>query len=188
MYLSCNQESVIFQLRDISKLRRGAAPALALSGLMAVGGCTRTDETAMRAHLGQWFALGQTMSFDAKWRCAAGSFRLVDTQVASALPVVRNAPRAVSVLLDRGAVALEQSGVPPNQSLINMVNANHDLGSKMRRAGIDARDCMDATTESAFSYALGDPGGLLAYDHQLGALILMDRRRGILVVTMGGGA
>ncbi len=168
-------------------MRASAAPALALTGVMALGSCDRTDETAMRAHLGQWFALGETMSFDAKWNCAAGAFRLVDTQVGSALPVVGNAPRAMQILLDRGAVALDQAGVAPNQTLIDMVNANRDMGTKMRRAGIDGLTCMDDLTESAFSYALGTPGGLLAFDSELGALILMDRTRALLVVSIGEG-
>ncbi len=155
---------------------------------MALGSCARTDETALRAHLGQWFALGETMSFDSNWSCAAGAFRLVDTQVGSALPIIGNAPRAMQVLLDRGAVALDQAGVAPDQTLIDLVNANRDLGTRMRRAAIDGLSCMDELTESAFSYALETPGGLLAFDSNLGALILMDRRRSVLVVSMGEGA
>lgn len=171
-------------MRNIGKMRHAA---LVLSGLVVLSGCVRMDESAMRSHLERWFALGETMAFSSDRSCAAGTFRVVHGTVASSLPMVRNVAQAVRVLDGRGAVAIDQADVSPDQAMVDMANTNRSLGMQMRRAGLEGRLCMDEVTESAFAHLLGQPGVLLAFDREAGALILLDRQRSLLVVAMGEG-
>ena len=144
------------------------------------------SEAGLRAHMAQWFALGETLGFAAQPGCVAGAFRLIDTQMGSALPVVQSVPRAVQMVQDRGAVALDRAGLPPDQALVDIVNVSRSLGIKMRRAGLEGRACMDDVVESAFRYALENPAAVLGFDRDLGALMLMDPDTSVLIVAIGG--
>lgn len=140
----------------------------------------------MRTQLSQWFALGETLSFVSEQECAAGAFRLVDTQVNSAMPIVDNLPRAARVITDRGRMAYKDNDVSPDQAMIDMANRDRSLGMQMRQAGLEGRFCMDDTIESAFSYALVNPASILAFDMEMGALIILDPTQNVLVVAIGG--
>jgi len=154
---------------------------------VALGGCVRMDEAALRAHMAQWFALGPTMGFGAKQDCAAAAFRLVDTEVGSALAVVNSVPKAVNILQLRGTVALDQPDVAPDEGLVELINTDRALGYQMRRAALEGRVCMDEITASAFGYALTNPQAVLAFDASLGALMLLDPGTNVLIVAMGEG-
>jgi hypothetical protein len=66
--------------------------------------------------------------------------------------------------------------------------ANHDrpTGMAMRRAGLEARACMDGQAESAFRHALEDRRTVLAWDSARGALVMLMPAEGLLIVAMGG--
>ena len=156
-----------------------------MAGLIGVSGCSQMDEPALRAHLSQWFALGNTMSFGTGAGCTSAAFRLVDTQIGSGLGVVESVPRAVMTLKARGAMALNDDQTAPDAGLIDMINADRTLGYRMRRAALEGRVCMDDTAESAFRYALVNPRAVLAYDAGISALMLLDPDTGVLVVAIG---
>jgi len=67
--------------------------------------------------------------------------------------------------------------------------ANHDraTGMAMRRAGLEARACMDAQSESVFRHALDDGRTVMGWDGARGALMLLMPGEGLLVVAMGEG-
>lgn len=159
--------------------------ALGLAGLMALSGCARMAEGEMRAALGQWFALGETVGFAAQQGCAAGVFSLVDTQIGSAMPVVPSAGQAVIMVRERGRMALDDAALTPDRAMVDIANLDRELGMRLRRAALEGRACMDALTESAFRHALTQPEAVLAHDADLGALILMAPREGRLIVAMG---
>lgn len=156
-----------------------------LGGLLTLGGCERLDEAEMRAYLGQYFALGETLSYRATLDCIGGAFRLADGHVSASLPVTRNVRQAVQVIERRGLMALDDPALSPDQAMVDIANTARSLGLAMRRTGLDARDCMDDVAGSAFGYALVNPGAVLAYEVETGALILMDTSLNILVVAMG---
>lgn len=162
--------------------------ALALAGLLGLQGCGRMEEEALRAHLAQWFALGETVAFAAQSDCAAATFRLVDTQMTSALGVVRAAPRMAQVLRTRGVVALDNPDEAPDAGMVALANADRDLGYRLRRAALEGRICMDDFSESAFRYALDNPRAVLGFDDETSGLMLMDPDTGVLIFAMGEGA
>lgn len=181
---SDRRELVIFWSADI---RHGASvlPTLGVVGLLALSGCARVDEGEMRSALGAWFSLGNTVSFTARQGCAAGVFHLTGTEIGSAMPVLRDAVRAAPEIRQRGRMALDDPALAPDRAMVQIANLDRSLGMRMRRAGLDGRACMDDVTESAFHHALINPAALLAYDAELGALILMDPAHALLVITIG---
>ncbi|MCZ4352343.1 hypothetical protein O4H61_07420 [Roseovarius aestuarii] len=164
--------------------RRGAVVTV-LAGCLVLGGCKRTDETAVRERLEQWFALGETMSFQAQRGCAAGAIKLVDERIASKLPVATNVPQALITLRKRGAVAIDDTRQSPDQALLQIVNAARPIGMRMRIAGLEGRACMDSAVKDAFGRALVNPRAVLVLDRDFGALILMDADERQLIVSMG---
>ncbi len=139
----------------------------------------------MRAQVGQWFQLGGTMGFGVQADCAAGAFRLVDTQVGSGMPLVGSVPRAVRMLERRGVVGVDIPDQTPEDTMQSIVGADRTLGFKLRGVSLEARACMDALTTSAFGYALVNPRAVLAYDRQNQAMMVMDPDTQVLIVAMG---
>lgn len=161
-------------------------PAFALAGLVAVSGCERLDEDALRAALGQWFALGETVQFTARVGCVSGAFRLVDAQIGSSMPVLSDEAGAARAIAVRGRMALDDPSVAPDRALVDLANRDRALGMTLRRAALEGRDCMDPGTEAAFHDALTRPEAVLAHDAGLSALILLDPVARLLLVVIGG--
>ncbi|MEB8386779.1 hypothetical protein OO012_06015 [Rhodobacteraceae bacterium KMM 6894] len=164
--------------------RRGAALAV-LSACLMLGACKRTEEAGLRAHLGQWFSLGETLEFRAERGCAAATFALVDERIASKLRVATNVPEALIALQKRGAVAIDDTRQSPDDALLQIVNASRPIGMRMRLAGLEGRACMDDATRNAFGRALINPRAVLVLDRDNGALILLDADDLLLIVSMG---
>lgn len=168
-------------------LRHSLVPVVCLAALSLVAACERDDEAAQRAWLGVWFALGETVSFNATRGCAVGVYRVVTGQVKSALPVTRDVVQMRREIVARGAAALDMPGQAADAGLVAMANHHRATGMAMRRAGLEAKACMDAQSESVFRHALDEARTVLAWDGARRALILMMPGEGLLVVAMGEG-
>ena len=155
--------------------------------LALLSACARDQEAAQRAWLGQWFALGETLSFAATRGCAVGLYRVVTPEVKSALPVTRDVARMRREIEGRGAAALDVPGMAADAVLAAMTDHDRETGMAMRRAGLEARACMDARSESVFRHALDGGRTVLGWDAARRALFLMMPGEGLLIVAMGEG-
>lgn len=154
--------------------------------LMAlVMACARDEEAAQRDRLEQWFSLGKTVEFKAERDCAAAVYQVKSGEVKAAMPLTDNVGEMGRVLAARGLVAMTRAGHSPDQSMVALANIDRPVGMQMRRAGLEARACMDEITESAFRHAITTTGATLAYDNESRALMLLEPRSGLLVVAMG---
>ncbi len=167
--------------------RHNPVPVACLAALVILAACQREQEAAQRVWLGQWFALGETLSFVARRDCAVGLYSVVNAEVKSALPVTRDVAQMRREIAGRGAAALDLPGQAADAALVAMANHHRETGMAMRRAGIEARACMDARSESVFRHALDDGETVLAWDGARRALLLMMPGEGLLVVAMGEG-
>lgn len=161
-------------------------PVGCLVALVILAGCAREDAAAQRDRLAQWFDLGETISFNARVDCAVGLYEVVSPQVKSALPLMPDVVQMQRGIEKQGAAALALSGQGADLAMVAMANHARPTGMAMRRAGLEARACMDARSEGAFGYALGHPDGVMAWDADTGTLILMARDAGVLVAVQGG--
>lgn len=163
------------------------ACGLFLAVIAFVSACARDAEAVQRGRLGAWFALGETVVFTATMHCAVGLYRVADGRIRAAMPLVGSPPEMVRVLAARGLAALVTPGLAPDAAMVAMANLDRPTGMAMRRAGLEARACMEATSESAFHHLLGQSGAVLAWEAETGALMLMDPGAGLLIVAMGAG-
>ena len=159
---------------------------LAGVALATLGACAREDEAAMRARLEQWFRLGETAYFQARGDCVAGVFRLKAADVGAGMPVAGSVPEMLWALR-AGRAALDDAGTAPDAALVQLANEERATGMAMRRAGLEARSCMDDGAEGAFRRALLSPEALLAYDSESGTVMVMDPGRNLLFAAMGEG-
>ncbi|WP_297769587.1 hypothetical protein [uncultured Roseovarius sp.] len=166
-------------------LRHNPMPLAYLAAFVLVAGCQREEAAAQRVWLRQWFSLGETRAFEARRGCAVGLYDLVTGQVKSALAVADSVPGMHREIARRGAAALDMPGQGADMAMVAMANHHRPTGMAMRRAGLEARACMTEVTESAFRHALDETGTVLAWDETRGALILMARTAGYLVVVQG---
>lgn len=166
--------------------KRGMSLAM-LAACLGLASCGRMDEEAMRAYVGQWFQLDDTMGFAAMRTCTSAAFRLVDTQVGSSLPVTRSARQALGLLKKASPAALDRRDQAPDAGMVDLVNLDRELGYRMRRAALEGRGCMDEVTASAFGYALVNPRAMLAFDPQEAVVMLLDPDMRVLIVAMGEG-
>lgn len=169
-------------------MRLAVVPNAMLAGvaLATLGACAREDEAAMRARLEQWFRLGETAYFEARGDCVAGVFRLKAADVGAAMPVTGSVPEMLWALRE-GRALLDDEGLAPDAALVALANAARSTGMAMRRAGLEARSCMDDGAEGAFRRALLSPESRLAYDSESGTVMVMDTGRSLLFAAMGEG-
>ena len=163
------------------------ACGLFLAVIALVSACARDAEAAQRARLGAWFALGETVEFAATMQCAVGLYRVTDGRIKAAMPVVGSASEMARTLAARGQAAWIAQGLAPDGAMVAMANFDRPIGMAMRRAGLEARACMGPLSESAFHHMLGQPGAVLEWEAETGALVLMDPAAGLLIVAMGAG-
>ncbi len=175
-FVAHQREGVTFQL-------------LVLVGVMIVlTACARDDEAAMRARLDQWFSLGETVAFAARGDCAAGVFHLRGDGVAAAMPMTDSVGEMLRLLDRRGRALLDDPGQPPDAALVEIANTARATGQTMRRAALEARDCLDdAGARAAVHAGLTAPAAMLAYDRQSGTVMVIDRAAERLVALMGAG-
>ncbi|MET4101261.1 hypothetical protein ABIE58_000678 [Roseovarius sp. MBR-78] len=167
--------------------RHSPVPLACLALVVLVAGCVRDREAVQREWLGQWFALGDTLFFNATRGCAVGLYAVVTPDVKSALPVTRDVVQMQREIVARGAAALDWRGQAADAGLVAMANHHRETGMAMRRAGLEARACMDARSEGVFRHGLDDARTVLGWDAARRALILMLPGEGLLVVAMGEG-
>ncbi|WP_057793465.1 hypothetical protein [Roseovarius atlanticus] len=157
----------------------------AVAGAVLLGACARDDEASMRARLAPWFSLGETLAFSSRARCAAAAFRLVSSDIGAAVPVERNVPDMLRALPSRGVAALDDPKMTPDAAMVDAVNTQRTFGMQMRRAGLEARPCMEGKVGAEFRRLLMRPETVLAYETTDGTLMLMDRANRVLVVAAG---
>jgi len=161
---------------------------LAMACLGMVAGCGPEDETAMRDRLGQYFSLRETIAYEAQRACLAGVFHVADDRVKAAMPVASGVGEMLGLLARRNLALLNDPGQSPDALFIEVMNIERTQGMRMRRAGLEALDCMDAVTETAFRHALDGRGNLVGYDAKSGLLMLLDRHNRLLVIARGAEA
>ena len=153
--------------------------------LAVVAGCARDDEAAMRARLGQWFSLDETVAFSARMDCAAAHFGIVDGAIKAAMPLERGVAGMLRALDRRGVAALDDARQAPGDGIAAVLDADRAVGTAMRLAALEARACMSGPLEGRFRQLLTRPRAVLAYDTENGAVMVLDRGAGVLLVAMG---
>ncbi|MCE8509885.1 hypothetical protein KBY28_15650 [Ruegeria pomeroyi] len=148
--------------------------ALALIGLAA---CALDREAEVRAQLGGWMPLGDTLYFESKLECTAGLF-------ATQADFLQNKVRTVSTLNDglaalskEAIVAFDLEGETPDQVSQAVMSADLPKGLGILASGLSARACMDEGTRSAYLSALHSPAALLIFAPDNNALVILDRDR-----------
>jgi hypothetical protein len=160
-------------------------PVACLAALVMLAGCAREDEAAQRDRLAQWFALGETISFVARRDCAVGLYEVVTPEVKSALPLMPDVVQMQRRIDAQGAAALNFAGQGADAAMVAMANHARPTGMAMRRAGLEARACMDGRSEGAFRHALDHPDGIMAWDADMRMLVLLARDADVLIAVQG---
>lgn len=158
---------------------------VSLAALMIPAGCAREDAAAQRNRLARWFSLGETLSFVAKRDCAVGLYEVVSPDVKAALPVMSGVEQMRREIDRRGAAALDLAGRRADAEMVAMAEHARIIGMAMRRAGLEARTCMDARSEGVFRRALDRPGGVMAWQASSGTLAVMPRDAGVVIAVQG---
>lgn len=159
--------------------------SLAGLALATLGACGGEGEADMRARLERWFALGDTLAYEAQRACAVAVFELVDVSIASDMPVAGSLPEMLINLRRLGHAAVRTPDQAPDMVMVDAANMQRFTGMQMRRAGLEAKACMDEKTERAFRRVLTSKQAVLAFDQDRGELMIMDADSGLLVVTRG---
>ncbi len=161
-------------------------PAL-LAGASVLMGCARDDEASMRDRLSAWFILGDTLAFASERGCAAGAFLVKDDTPASGLPVERDLGAMLRSLPRFGVAAVDDPALSPDEAMRQAANTDRPVGMAMRRAALEARDCMQGDLGAEFRRLLTRSEAVLAYHSEERAVMMLDRPNRVLVVAMGAG-
>ncbi|PIE13899.1 MAG: hypothetical protein CSA70_04100 [Rhodobacterales bacterium] len=163
---------------------RQAGLALGLAGMAALAGCDRHDETGARSLAAQWFDLGETVYFNSHSACTAAVFRAKSGALKAQMPLFSSV-EAVMANGRQNAFALSVDGMTADQMFIDVMNADRPTGVAMQAAGLEARNCMDEATRTAFYNALRTEGGVVVFSREAGAFAVLDPQSGLVVLTSG---
>lgn len=166
-------------------LRAASLSALMVGAFAALGACQRADEEELRARLTTWLPLGETVAFASTRACAAGAYRLVDTQLKSVVRVAGDVRSAARMLAEGRVVAIDAADLSPDAALLALIDADLGIGMRLRISGLEARACMDEGVEDAFFRALGKPDAVVILDPAERIVALVDRGARLLIVAIG---
>ncbi|AAV94402.1 hypothetical protein KQ247_14250 [Ruegeria pomeroyi] len=154
-----------------------ASRPLAVLALIGLAACALDREAEVRAQLGGWMPLGDTLYFESKLECTAGVF-------ATPADILQTKVRTVSTLRDglaalsrEAIVAFDLEGETPDQVSQAVMSADLPKGLGILASGLSARACMDEATKSAYLSALHSPAALLIFAPDNNALVILDRDR-----------
>ncbi|OUS20687.1 hypothetical protein A9Q95_10285 [Rhodobacterales bacterium 59_46_T64] len=166
--------------------RRFAALGLLGVGGAVLTGCDRHGEDEVRAALERWFYLGDATYFASNSACTAAMYKAQSFDVKSSLRTENSVEAAIYGYKQSGTFALQRAGITPDQAFLDAMNADRPLGVLIQAAGLEGKNCMDETITSAFHYALSNPEGVIVFDKDLGALIMLDPRTRLVIFASGG--
>lgn len=146
--------------------------ALALLGLAA---CALDREAEVRAQLGGWMPLGDTLYFESKLECTAGVFATQADFLQGKVRTVSTLHDGLAALGKEATVAFELEGMTPDQVSQAVMSADLPKGLGVLSSGLSARACMDEDTKSAYLGALKSPAALLVFAPENNALVILDR-------------
>ncbi len=168
-------------------MRPPRRPHLLIVALVLLTACARLSEAEARAVLAQWFVPGDNLYFKAKSRCVAAVYALRSGAVKSALPVAGNVEAALERMRARGVLGLAHAQGTPDEAFVAVMNADRATGVALQGAMVQARECMDETTEGMFNQVLTARGAVLAFDPQSGLAAVMAPDGGLVVLAGGAG-
>ncbi len=148
-----------------------------LGSLCVVGlsGCAQDRESAVRAELGQWLALGDTSYFDSSLECTAGVFALEGIEIRDTIPVVRTIKKGMRLLGEGTAVAFDVPDVSPTSVSEAIMSANLPGGLGILSSGVAAKNCMTDEVQHSYLAALTAADTVLFFDPSGNALAVLDR-------------
>ena len=139
-------------------------------------GCSRDDETSLKAMLNGWFYVDETLFFASRTRCTAAVFRVATPTTRAGMPVYNTANEAKQAFNAVGLSAFQIPGYSPNDLTDELLlRGRGSMGKQALAAAAQAVPCFDGTkAEGQLRDALTRPGAMLAYDRGSEGLIVLD--------------
>ncbi|HGG06084.1 MAG TPA: hypothetical protein ENK28_11550 [Aliiroseovarius sp.] len=145
-----------------------------LVALTVLGACARHDQGDVRAVLDRWFSLGEAQYFYSSSACSAAMYPVRGGGAKSALQIDTGIRPALAALARRGEMAVAISGQNPDQTFLDIMNADRPTGVAIQAAALGARHCMDDATEGAFHAALSNADALFVWHGGERAVVVFD--------------
>lgn len=148
---------------------------VAAATMALLTGCNLHGEADLRTSLGQYFTLGDTLSFDSKMTCTAAVFRAALNDVKPEMPLATSSVEAQELFRGSGKAALRADGQTPHD-LTNEMLATEDgmFGRQALAAAALVGKCLSETDSKDFHRALTRPGATIAYDTGVGGVMILD--------------
>ncbi len=149
-------------------------------------GCAMDTEDAVRAQLGSWLSLGETLFFNSSRECSAGLFVAPSNRMRKVVQTVHSVRDGLHVMTLDSVVAFEIPGRSPTQVTEDIMTADLPTGLGFLNSGIAARNCMDEQVAAAYYEVLTTLGGVLIFDPETRGLAILDRDANRVFFARGG--
>lgn len=150
-------------------------PLIAATSVSLLSGCNLHRETALRAALEQYFTLGDTLSFQSRLTCTAAVFRAAQNEVMGDMPLAGSSVQAQNLFRDAGKAAVRAADKTPHELTDEMLTTEDGaFGRQALAAAALVGKCLSETDSQDFHRALTRPGAVLAYDMDVGGVMILD--------------
>ncbi len=143
---------------------------------VALAGCARDDEAALRDRLSGWFFLDARVYFKSKMRCTAAVYTIEEPGLRPALTVQNDPDRAKAALTRHGHAAIRMEGYSPHDLTdALLLSGAGAFGKEALGAAAQAVPCFEGTSaETQLLRALTRRGATMVYDRESEGLMILD--------------
>lgn len=165
--------------RTVSSLR-----AVAWASVLVLAACAQDSEDAMRAKIGAWLSLGETVHFESSMDCTAAVFKANG-------PLTRSVVQSSGVLagielLNSGQpVAFILSGQSPHVVSERITSASLPDGVAILSSGVTGAKCLSDDLKQTYANTLVNPRARFIFDKDGRTLALFDADAHLLFVLRG---
>ncbi|WP_298911235.1 hypothetical protein [uncultured Aliiroseovarius sp.] len=147
----------------------------AVACLISLTACNLHGEADLRATLGKYFTLGDTLSFESKMTCTAAVFRAALNDVKPGMPLAATSVEAQELFRASGKAALRADGQTPHDLTDEMLTSEDGaFGRQALAAAALVGKCLSDADSKDFRRALTRPGATIAYDTGVQGVMILD--------------
>lgn len=150
-------------------------PIATAVSIALLSGCNLHSEPQLRTALGQYFTLGDTLSFESKLTCTAAVFRAALNDVKTDMPLAATSAEAQELFREAGKAALRAPNQTPHALTDEMLKTEDGaFGRQALAAAALVGKCLADSDSQDFHRALTRPGATIAYDTGVGGVMILD--------------
>lgn len=167
---------------NVPSIRPAALAVACFAGLAA---CAQDSEAELRAEIGAWLTLDETVHFRSTLSCTAALFRVRSGALTSQVRKVNSVNEGLRRLSNGEIVAFDLPGRSPNAVSEDIMSDSLPEGIAILSSGLSGTECLDDNMIASYGAALRDDRAVFVFDTSRNTLGVLQPDLRLLFVLRG---